>query len=249
VKKFLATSLVSLLTTAAVVLAPATSYAAGSANLAMSGRGSRTVGSIFRVNIIENSGTDPVNVVQADLSYDSSKLQLAGAACNTSAFEITAPGGSGITCGTSAPKSGAQTVGSVSFKVLAAGSGAVNFASSSHIYRSTDNADVWNGAANLTSFAFAAPAPVAPAPVAATTTPAPAPVVKKSPVKHVAPKTAVKPADNSLTPWIYLPLALLAAAAGIAYVFRNDLKDTYIGTKKSVKNAAKSIRKTTFQRS
>lgn len=230
-KKFFVTSFVSILTVLVTALVPATTYAAGSASMALSGSGSRTVGGVFRVNIVENSGADPVNVIQADLNYDTSKLQLIGGGCS-SAFEITAPGGSGITCGTTAPKTGAQAVGFANFKVKAAGTGAVSIASSSHIYRSTDNADVWNGAANGVSFGFVNPVPVAPAPVAAT--PAPAPVTKPATTKKAAPApVASQPAKSGLSAWIYVPLGLIAAAAGIAYVFRKEFGKATVGLRKA----------------
>ncbi len=157
------------------LLLPATAYASGSASLSMSpNNGNYTVGSIFAVTMYENSAIDTVNVIEADISFNQAVLQLTGISCNSSAFEISAPGsGAGITCGTITPKSGNQAVATANFKVIGNGSGAINFASSSHIYRSTDNTDVWNGA--ITGATFTIVIPSTPTPTPAPTAPTPTP--------------------------------------------------------------------------
>ena len=109
-----------------------------------------SLGSSFSVTITENSGTDPVNAVEADLTYDQSKVQFASVDATTSAFSVQAAnsGGGGIVTiargvtGGAAPLTGSQTVAIVNFTTVAPGSAAINFAGSSAIVRSTDSTNV-----------------------------------------------------------------------------------------------------------
>ncbi len=189
-------SIAAVLTTLAFGAAPV--LASGGAHLSMSpSSGSYTVGNTFTITIHETSA-DPVNVVEPGFSFNQSLLQFLGLSCNAAAFEFTAPGN----CGTASPKTGAQVVGTASFKVLAAGSAAVSFANSSHVY-SSSNVDVWDGDATGASYNFVAPAP-APAPkktkVLAATAPAPTPA--PAPVVEVAPTPApeeTKPVETDVT--------------------------------------------------
>jgi hypothetical protein len=164
------------------MLLPASTYAAGTANLSMSpNSGSYTVNSTFAVTIYENSGTDAVNVVEADLSFNSAVLQLTGISCNTSVFEINAPGsGVGVTCGTTTPKTGNQAAAFANFKVIGSGSTSVSFAATSHIYRSTDNADIWNGAIAGGTFSLVSPTPTSTPTSTPSRTPTPTPTAATS---------------------------------------------------------------------
>lgn len=133
--------------------------AAGSASLSFSpSSGSYQIGSNITLTVKESS-SDSVNVVEANYSFDSSKLQFVGASCS-SAFEIAAvTSASGVTCGTTSPKTGSQSVATLTFKALSgSGMANINFASSSHVYRSTDNTNIWNGSTSGASFSLTTPA-------------------------------------------------------------------------------------------
>ena len=216
-----------LLTAALLVVSVPTSYAAGSANLSLSpSSGNYKIGNTFSVTIYENSGSDPVNVVEAILSYDQSKLQLLGRTCNSGAFEVSAFSA----CGTIVPKTGTQAVATASFKALASGSASISFAGSSHIYRSTDNTEIWNGATSGGMYSLAKPAPAKPkaTTLAASTapTPTPAPVAaadsttKKTPA--ATPTTVAKTTDkvSEKTPaWQWITaLVIVALVAGGLYL-------------------------------
>jgi hypothetical protein len=215
-------------------IAPSIAHAAGAASLSLSpGGGAYSIGSTFAVTIAENSGSDSVNVVEADLSYNAANLQLVGISCNTGAFEVNAPGnGSGVTCGTATPKTGSQAVAVANFKAVGAGSASVSFASSSHIYRSTDNTDVWDGNTSGGSYSVITPAPVTThrstgssattAPPVTTATPQ----VKASTSKKVSsPKTVVAsstPVKNKSYVATYVVLIVLLIAA-VGYEIRRRL--------------------------
>jgi hypothetical protein len=104
------------------------------------------VGDTFTVNVYEDSGTDSVNVVQANLTYDTSLLSYTGHT-DSSVFPLVAenPGGdtgslrfARGTCGGCTPLSGSQLVVSLTFKALAAGTASVNFDSGTLVARSAD---------------------------------------------------------------------------------------------------------------
>jgi hypothetical protein len=205
----------AILTFTGLAVMPASVGAAGSASLSLSpAGGSRTVGSTFAVSVIESSGATAVNGVQADLSY-SSALQLIGKGCG-GAFEIAAPaGGASIACATVSPKTGTQSVGTVSFKVVAAGSASVSILPSSQITASDgQGSNVYNGASSSAGYSLVAPAP---RPVAAPveTTPAPAPKVetKKVETKPVVAKPVAKKSKTARVVWsiVFLAAVLLAA--------------------------------------
>jgi chitodextrinase len=107
------------------------------------------LGNNFTVTIHENSGTDPVNAVQANLTYPTSQLQFVSIDSTTSAFSVDAQatGGSGAVTiargaagGTSV--TGDQIVAVVTFKAIGLGAGAVSFGAGSAIVRSTDNISI-----------------------------------------------------------------------------------------------------------
>ncbi|HXY18234.1 MAG TPA: cohesin domain-containing protein [Candidatus Nitrosopolaris sp.] len=242
-------------------LIPAAALAAGSAGLGLSpSGGSFAVGSTHSLAIYEN-GTD-VNVVTANLSYDASSLQFLGASCG-GAFPgaVQESGGGGavaLSCYVSPGSpavSGSQEVGVVSFKALAGGgSTAVSFASSSIVASTDSTFNAWNGNTAGGSYSFYTPAPIANS--TAPATPAPQVQAATKAAKKTAPKvsktaTYITPATTKghLSAWIYVPLGLIAAVAGIAYVFRKELAKN----QKRIKRTAKNLRKTTwlkaFQRS
>ncbi len=153
----------------AIILNSLYVLAAGSATLSLSSGSSYTVGDTFSVTIRENSGSDPVNAVQADLSYDSSKLQYLSTNVSSSIFNLAGPssGGSGSVSiartKDGVAVTGTQTVAVVNFKAIATGSATISFKPSSSIVRNTDYTNVWNG--NTTGATYTInPVPVAPAP-------------------------------------------------------------------------------------
>jgi len=101
-------------------------------------------GTSFDVAVYENSSTDSVNAVQANLSYPSSLLTFVSITPNTSVWPIEAEntGGSGLVKigrGTTTPVTGSQLVATVRFTGASAGTAQVAFTSGSGIIRSSDN--------------------------------------------------------------------------------------------------------------
>jgi hypothetical protein len=144
-------------TTALVVLVATLGFAglangAGSATLTLDpSSGSYNKDATFTVTVHETS-TDQINAVEADMAYDTAKLQFISASVNTSVFDLTIPNSNGggsvkLTAAKSGGSvTGNQIVGTVTFKALAgSGSTPVTFASSSQIVRTSDTANVWNG--------------------------------------------------------------------------------------------------------
>lgn len=229
----------AILMAASLVAIPQTTSAAGSASLMLSPGGSRVVGGTFSVTVIENSGDTPVNGVQADIGYDTSRLQFLNKGCG-GAFEVTAPSGAAsLTCATISAKTGAQTVGVVKFKVIAAGAGSVNLLPSSQVTASDgQGTNVWNGGASGGSYNFSAPAPSTPV-----APPAPAPVapVVKTEKKASTPTTVAKTtkADDGTSVWPYVGL-LAAALIAAGVVFR---KQVMAYSKNFKKNLPKNLKK------
>jgi hypothetical protein len=161
-----------------------TSLAAGSATLYLTpASGSYTVGQTVIATIYTNTGGDPVNAVEADFSYPSSKLQFQSIDTSSSAFGITASGSGGggtvtIARGNTSALTGTELVAAVHFTVLASGSASLSFLGSSAVVRSTDNTNILNSTtgANYTLSAASTPAPTN---TPSNHTPTPAPVVGK----------------------------------------------------------------------
>jgi hypothetical protein len=108
--------------------------------------GSYAVGSNIVVEIRVNSGTTPINAVQADLAY-SSNLQYVSSDVTTSALTITAQntGGSGIATialGTITPVTSDQLVAKVTFKVLSAGTGTIDVKDTSLALATSNSQDI-----------------------------------------------------------------------------------------------------------
>jgi len=227
----------TILTSAAassILMMGGQAMAAGNASLSLGG-GSYQTGNSFSVPVYVNSAADPINVVQADFSYDTSALQFQGVSCG-GAFGITAgAAANSVTCGVSNGSSvtGSQLVATINFKAIGSGSSVANIASSSHVYRSTDNADVWNGVPTSTGFSFSSPAPITRStpsrstlttssnPVVSTdSSVTPAPVVKaavtKKPAHHkVAVAAPVAKASNLLS-WLLISFLVLLMALVVA---------------------------------
>ena len=146
-------------------------HAAGTASFSLTpSSGSYDVNAVFNVLVYENSGVETVNAVQADLTYDQSKLQFVSVSATGSPFTTCTQtsGGSGnvsIQCALlGSSTSGNQLIGTVTYKALVgSGSTAVNLAASSHILRSTDNTDIWSGIITGATYNLTTPATPPPA--------------------------------------------------------------------------------------
>ncbi len=107
-----------------------------------------SLGSTFSVTIRENSNTEVINAVQANLTYNATMLQYLSTDTATSAFDLSgsSTGGNGSVSvaraksGTSL--TGDQIVAVVSFKVIGTGSVTVGFAPNSSLVRTSDTANV-----------------------------------------------------------------------------------------------------------
>ncbi len=120
-----------------------------------------TTGSTVSVTVRENSGTDPVNSVQASLNYDSNQLQYVdlvegGAFPVIAATSTNTPGVVRIgRANASTPQTGDQAIVTVNFKVIgSSGTGAITIDRAySLLVRSTDNKDMLQSVGNG-SYAF-----------------------------------------------------------------------------------------------
>mgnify|MGYP000052315398 CR=1 FL=1 len=123
--------------------------AAGTASISLSPASlSVNHGSSFTVEIRENSNTDTVNAVQANLSYDAAKLDFVSIDTTTSAFnlEFENTGGSGsvrIGRASTTNRTGNQLIAKVTFSAKSVvGATTISFAAGTAIVRSTDNTDI-----------------------------------------------------------------------------------------------------------
>lgn len=110
--------------------------------------GTHATGATFTVQIRENSGGAPVNSVQANLTYPQALLQFVSADTTGSPFTTTVQntGGSGtINLGVgilAGSVTNDQLVGTITFKVLAAGNASVNFTTGSGVASYISNTDI-----------------------------------------------------------------------------------------------------------
>jgi hypothetical protein len=109
---------------------------------------SHATGTTFTVQVREDSGGAPVNSVQANLTYAQTLLQFVSADTTGSPFTTTAQntGGSGsINLGVGllgGSTTGDQLVGTITFKVLSAGTATVSFAADSGVASATSNTNI-----------------------------------------------------------------------------------------------------------
>lgn len=153
---------------------------AASATLYLTPSSSSVVkGSTLTINVYENSGTEPVNAVQANFSYSAASLQYVSIN-NSSAFGVVAQnqqssGSISIARGAQPSVTGAQLVASVTFTALASsGSAAFAFTSGSSVVSANTNTDITSGSTG-TNVTFTAPQP-SPSP-----SPSPSPTSKPTP--------------------------------------------------------------------
>lgn len=228
---------VSVLGVTMALALPVSAQAAGAASFSLApSAGSSNVNEAFSVSIYENSGAEAVNSLQADVNFDSAKVQLTGFSAGAFTCPITPNNGSSVSIGCAlfggGSVTGGQLVGTLSFKAIAGnGSASISIASSSLIARSSDSTDIWNHAAVGTAVTMTTPAP-APAPaapkarvLAATTTgssptpePVAAPVVVKREEKKIETPIVLPSAKKKSTPWIIPLVVLLAIVAAVVAV-------------------------------
>lgn len=180
--------------------------------------GSVQINTNVAVQVRIDSGTDTVNAVQANLSYDPAKFQFvsidgAGSALPLEASTQTSSGSvmmARATSGGGVPPSGDFLFATVTFKALVGtGTASIDIAAGSHVVRSTDSQDLLtaSGGATYTLTSPAASPTPTPAPTATPTpapTPTPTPVASGTPtpsptvVPTVVPTATPAPAAGSL---------------------------------------------------
>ena len=163
----------------AIILTPASALAASATLAVTPATGSYTTGSTFTVSVVENSGDTPVDSARAELTYNALAMQVVGFSTASNPFTTCVSPASAangnITTGDctslGSKKTGAQTLATVTFKVLASsGTGALTISPSSQVVANGVDQSVSriNG-----SYSFSAPAPVTPTPTPTSpTTPA-----------------------------------------------------------------------------
>ena len=139
-------------------------------------------GTTFTVQVRENSGTTPINAVQANLAYDAGKLQYVSSASATGSFPLSAattlgtgtlqlsraiPGGSGAVTGD-------KSVATVMFKVLSlTGTTRIDFGPGSTLISTSGNILKITTGAVITAGTPDAQAPTAPSTFTASASAAP----------------------------------------------------------------------------
>jgi hypothetical protein len=157
--------------------------------------GTYQVGNTISVAIYENSGTEPVGTVQADLTYNSTILAYANVDNTGSQFTDIAPpptAGTGvlsISRGGFTAQTGNQKVVTVNFTVLKTGTASVAFAATSAVYRDSDLSNIYSGGTG-SSFTISTPVITPPVKPPVTTPPVTTPPVT-TPVT-TAPTTTTK---------------------------------------------------------
>ncbi len=113
--------------------------------------GSLTNGNTLVITIREDSGSDAVNAVQANLTYPATRMQFqsiatAGSASSPFTTVMQSSGGGGnVTIGVGllgSSVTGNNIVATVTFTLISTGAAAVNFTVDSGIARSSDSVDI-----------------------------------------------------------------------------------------------------------
>lgn len=126
------------------------------------------LGANIVVNVVEDSSTVEVNSVQANLTYDQTKLQFVSTDITTSPFStaVENTGGAGnVRLGLAALNgklTGPQTIAKVTFKAIATGSAAITFATGSDIVQASNNTSMQPTTSGVTYTIADTTAPTAP---------------------------------------------------------------------------------------
>lgn len=181
--------------TAFPIFASAIPVSAASASLSLSPASSSvSKGSTLTVSIRENSGSEPVNSVQANLSYPANLFDYVSTS-NSSAWGVIAEtsGGGGsvrVARGANPAVTGSQVVATVRFKAKTdTGTASISFASGSAVVSANDNKDIMSGSSGG-SYILKAPAPAAAPAVEAPKDTAP-PTIDKVEAIEITATTAV----------------------------------------------------------
>ena len=185
--------------------------------------GNVLIGNTVAVQIRVNSGTDPINAVQANLTYDPAKLEYQNIDASGSVFGLvpqstTSSGSLQLVRSRNAgeaPVTGDNLFATVNFKALAgSGSAAVTVAAGSVVIRSTDNQNILVSSAGAT---YTLTSPVVPTPTPAAT-PTPTPVHTPTPTPVVPTPTPTVPTPTptpvALSGSMYLTPASSTVASG-----------------------------------
>lgn len=203
--------------------------------------GTVLVGNSIDVQVRVDAGTNTVNTVQANLTYDPAKLQYVAVSGAGSAFPLEASSvvSSGsiqlarATSGGAAPVTGDVLFATVTFKSLTgSGTAEVAIAAGSHVVSSTDNKDILVSPAGAV-FTLTSPATPTPVPTATpipgtsvtpvpTATPVATPTAAPTPVPTVAATPA--PTPTSASGKLFLSPAATTVKVGqeITFEIRED---------------------------
>jgi hypothetical protein len=204
------------------------SFAAGSGSAQLflgPATGTYAVGQTINVAVYVNTGGDPVNGVQANLSYPASELQYLSVDDTGSAFSLNAQstGGSGLVDiargNPTAVTSTLALVATAHFHVIASGPASITFLNSSVVVRSTDNVNILSilTGANFTLNSAATAAPTT-ARSAGGVPPTPATVTVGTP----ASSASVQSTKVLAAAAVGIPVLALLALAGML-TFRHRL--------------------------
>lgn len=221
---------------AALLMSPLAVLAASAALYVSPASGTVAVGSIIPVQVRVNTGGDPVNAVQANLSYNASQLAYEKYDGTGSAFSLMAntQADSGslkmarATGGGAAPVTGDVLFVTVYFKAITTtGTSSVAIAADSHVVRSSDSVDIMAGAPAAKgpkASTSGAPKPVAyatlaqaQAAVAAAATPTPAGAAGETPGANTPSSSTGAQANNGNQSPATSPVRVLAWNSPIAW--------------------------------
>ncbi len=196
-------------------VAVVTSFAANEQLYLSPATGSVLVGNTIAVQIRVNSGSDPVNAVQANLTYDPAKLEYqstdaVGSAFSLSASSVISSGSIALaraTGGGEPAVSGDNLFATVTFKALSgSGTAAIVIAAGSHVVRSTDAVDIL---ANSAGASYTLTSPVVPTPTPAAT---PAPTAAATPTPGTTPAATPTPTHTPTPTPTHIPTPTPVAA-------------------------------------
>lgn len=156
------------------------------ASLSITG-GSYDLNSTFSLSVYEDSGLNPVYIVESDLQYDPAQLQFVSLDTTMSNLKGAAPSNGGFNGSVkitvfnlpSSPVLGKTLIGTVSFKNLGASSSIVNVDKTTSHVLATSNKDIWDGLPGESTLTFSVPTPISPPSISPT--PLPVSSAKPSP--------------------------------------------------------------------
>jgi len=243
-KQKLSAVALSLLISLAAALSAIPAYAAGPSITLVANKATVASGGSLIVAVYMNGGGNPINAVEADLSYPASKLQYIGVNYSGSAFEISASGGGGdgsvtLDRGTTGAVSGSGLVATLTFKALtSSGSGTIAVGGNSALVNNGNAVGFSPGSVNITFSDYVAPSagPAAPTAVAVPEPPkdTTAPTIAAVRVKSMTPYSAVlswatnEPADSVVDYGLDTNYGLSASQPGTAMTHEVTLSSSFL---------------------